>query len=216
MLLIVDDHLAGLDTLERTLQGVMGAAIWSSAKPAQSSARTPAPAGGCQDGSADDSGRFRTDEQGRDGLSRRGQDHHAQRQTRPCGAAGRRGSTQQACSRCPDPVRDEAVHRDISGLPEEWNHDAIPALPAAQITDQSDSARAHELRDVLTRNSVPHLFLAADSEEGGDQLRQAGQDGSALPVPVTYTRQVITNSARTGRAVRGCLQSQRRLVHAIA
>jgi thioredoxin reductase (NADPH) len=60
-----------------------------------------------------------------------------------------------------------------------------------QIIDRQQSARAHVLRDLLARNSVPYVFHAADSEEGRKQLQQAGQDGSVFPVLVTYTGQVL-------------------------
>ena len=91
----------------------------------------------------------------------------------------------------PGAGRDEGFHRGISELLEEWARQAIPALPAVQIIDQQGSARGHELRDVLGRNTVPYVFLTADSEEGSKQLEQAGQDGSVLPVLVTYTGQVL-------------------------
>jgi thioredoxin reductase (NADPH) len=93
----------------------------------------------------------------------------------------------------PGAGRDEGFHRGISELLEEWAQEAAPALPAVRIIAQQQSARAHELRDVLARNSVPYVFHAADSEEGRKQLQQAGQDGSVLPVLVTYTGQVLVD-----------------------
>jgi thioredoxin reductase (NADPH) len=91
---------------------------------------------------------------------------------------------------------DEGFHRGISELLEEWAHEATPALPAVRIIDHRQSARAHELRDLLARNSVPYLFHAADSEAGKKELQQAGQDGSVLPVLVTYTGQVLVAPAK--------------------
>src|SRR5262245_8898277 len=87
----------------------------------------------------------------------------------------------------PGAGRDEGFHLGISELLEEWAHEVTPALPAVQIIDQQQSARAHELRDLLARSSVPYVFHPADPEEGRGQLQQAGQDGSVLPVLVTYT-----------------------------
>ena len=63
----------------------------------------------------------------------------------------------------PGAGRDEGFHRGVSELLEEWAHDAAPALPAVRIIDRQQSARAHELRDVLARNSVPYVFHAAES-----------------------------------------------------
>jgi thioredoxin reductase (NADPH) len=88
---------------------------------------------------------------------------------------------------------DEGFHRGISELLEEWAHEAAPALPAIRIIDRQHSARAHELRDLLARNSVPGIFHTVESAEGQSWLAQAGQDGSVLPVLVTYTGQVLVD-----------------------
>jgi thioredoxin reductase (NADPH) len=93
----------------------------------------------------------------------------------------------------PGAGRDEGFHRGVSELLEEWAHEAAPALPAVRIIAHQQSARAHELRDVLARNSVPYVFHAAESADGQSWLQQAGQDGSALPVLVIYTGQVLVD-----------------------
>jgi thioredoxin reductase (NADPH) len=72
-------------------------------------------------------------------------------------------------------------------------HEAAPALPAVRIIAPEQSARAHELRDLLARNSVPYAFHAAESADGRLWLQRAGQDGSALPVLVIYTGQVLVD-----------------------
>jgi thioredoxin reductase (NADPH) len=93
----------------------------------------------------------------------------------------------------PGTDRDEGFHRGISELLEEWAHEAAPALPAIRIVDRQHSARAHELRDVLARNGVPGIFHPFESAEGQSWLAEAGQDGSLLPVLVTYTGQVLVD-----------------------
>ncbi len=93
----------------------------------------------------------------------------------------------------PGAGRDEGFHRAVSELLEEWAHDTAPALPAVRIIAQQQSARAHELRDTLARNSVPYAFHAAESADGQSWLQQAGQDGSVLPVLVTYTGEVLVD-----------------------
>jgi thioredoxin reductase (NADPH) len=95
----------------------------------------------------------------------------------------------------PGAGRDEGFHRAVSELLEEWAHDAAPALPAVRIIARQWSARAHELRDTLARSSIPYTFHAAESADGQSRLQQAGQDGSALPVLVTYTGQVLVDPA---------------------
>jgi thioredoxin reductase (NADPH) len=91
---------------------------------------------------------------------------------------------------------DEGFHRAVSELLEEWSQSSAPALPALRIIDQQHSPRAHELRDLLSRNSAPYVFYAADSAEGRALLQQAGQDGSALPVVLTYTGQVMVDPSK--------------------
>jgi len=93
----------------------------------------------------------------------------------------------------PGAGRDEGFHRAVSELLEEWAHDAAPALPAVRIIAEQHSARAHELRDTLARSSIPYAFYAAGSADGQSLLQQAGQDGSALPVLVTYTGEVLVD-----------------------
>ncbi len=87
----------------------------------------------------------------------------------------------------PGAGRDEGFHRGVSELLEEWAHDTASALPAVRIIAHQQSARAHELRDTLARNSVPYVFHDAESADGQSWLAQAGQDGTRLPVLGTYT-----------------------------
>jgi thioredoxin reductase (NADPH) len=96
----------------------------------------------------------------------------------------------------PGAGRDEDFHRAVSELLEEWAHDATPALPAVRIIAEQRSARAHELRDALARNSVPYVFHTAESADGQSWLAQAGQDGTRLPVLVTYTGQVLVDPSQ--------------------
>jgi thioredoxin reductase (NADPH) len=87
--------------------------------------------------------------------------------------------------------RDEQFHRTVSELLEEWTHDAAAVRPAARIIAPERSPRAHELRDLLTRSGVPLVFHAAESPEGRSLLHEAGQDGSALPILLIYTGEVL-------------------------
>src|SRR5215510_1070214 len=61
----------------------------------------------------------------------------------------------------PGAGRDEGFHRAVAELLEEWAQDTAPALPAVRIIAERQSARGHELRDSLARNSVPYVFHAA-------------------------------------------------------
>jgi thioredoxin reductase (NADPH) len=93
----------------------------------------------------------------------------------------------------PGAGRDEGFHRAITELLEEWAHEAAPALPAVRIIAPPRSARAHELRDTLARNSIPYVFHTAESADGQSWLRQTGQDSPALPVLVMYTGEILVD-----------------------
>jgi thioredoxin reductase (NADPH) len=93
----------------------------------------------------------------------------------------------------PGEAPDETFYRGVSELLDEWARDGAPVRPGAQLIAPQGSARAHELRDLLARNSVPVAFHAAGSDEGRRRLREAGQDGSALPVLVMYTGEILAN-----------------------
>jgi thioredoxin reductase (NADPH) len=93
----------------------------------------------------------------------------------------------------PGAGRDEGFHRGVSELLEEWAHDADPAVPAVRIIAEQQSPRAYELRDVLARSSIPYVFHTAESADGQSWLQQSGQAGSALPVLVMNTGEVLVD-----------------------
>jgi thioredoxin reductase (NADPH) len=88
---------------------------------------------------------------------------------------------------------DERFHRDVSELLEEWAHTAAPDRPAVRIIGDDRSARSHELRDLLGRNSISYLFHPADSEEGRTWLETVQKTGSVLPVVVLYSGETLVD-----------------------
>ncbi|HMG31868.1 MAG TPA: FAD-dependent oxidoreductase [Jiangellaceae bacterium] len=89
--------------------------------------------------------------------------------------------------------RDEGFHLAISELLEEWARDSAEDQPAVHIIGEQHSARAHELRDLLTRNGIPFEFSPADSDRGRLLLEQSRHAGSALPVVITYTGHTLAD-----------------------
>lgn len=73
---------------------------------------------------------------------------------------------------------DELFHRSVTEFLHEWTR-AEQSTPheLTLIADRS-SARGHELRDLLTRNRVPHGFFFSDSENARQQLSRLDVDGS--------------------------------------
>jgi len=89
---------------------------------------------------------------------------------------------------------DGGFHLAVSELLEEWARDsAAGGGPAVHIVGQQQSARSHELRDVLTRNGIPFEFFPAESDRGRLLLERSGHAGSALPVVITYTGQALAD-----------------------
>ena len=93
----------------------------------------------------------------------------------------------------PHPGRDESFHLAISELLEDWARDNAPGQPAVQIVGEPNSARAHELRDILGRNGIPYEFCTAESAPGHMLLEEFGQSGSALPVVITNTGHTLAD-----------------------
>jgi len=74
-----------------------------------------------------------------------------------------------------------------------WDKSREPDSVALRIVGRPRSARAHEIRDVLTRVGIPYWFYDDDSEAGRRVLREAGADGSRLPVVVYLDGTVLAD-----------------------
>ena len=62
-----------------------------------------------------------------------------------------------------------------------------------RIAARENSARAYEIRDLLTRFNTPFTFHPTDSEEGAALLREVGQAGSRLPTVVRHDGRVLVD-----------------------
>jgi thioredoxin reductase (NADPH) len=89
--------------------------------------------------------------------------------------------------------------------PEEWLYPQVqetlsawalahrPRHEHVRIVGEQWSPRSHELRDLLTRNTVPFGFYAADSEEGRRLLAEHGLDPGRLPVAIFFDGKVVAD-----------------------
>jgi thioredoxin reductase (NADPH) len=96
--------------------------------------------------------------------------------------------------------------------PEEWVYpqvqEALTAWATAhrphhehiRLVGEEPSRRAHELRDVLTRNAVPFGFYAAGSEEGRRLLEEHGVAAGRLPVAILHDGRVLVDPANDALA----------------
>jgi thioredoxin reductase (NADPH) len=79
---------------------------------------------------------------------------------------------------------DELFHRTVCEFLHEWSR-ADPDTPREfSVVAAPWSPRGHEIRDLLTRNGVPHNFYASDSVPGAALLARAGVAADAGPLVV--------------------------------
>lgn len=88
---------------------------------------------------------------------------------------------------------DELFHRTICEFLNEWWRSDSDAPHEVTLIADPFSARAHEIRNLLTRNGVPHLFHANDSEEGRTLLRDIGREGTTEPVVMVLGGHVLVD-----------------------
>jgi len=92
---------------------------------------------------------------------------------------------------------DEQFHRVITGSLEEWWREHGGRSEGVMVTLIGDepSARVHEIRDVLTRGSLPFAFHPSDSPEGQAAFRRLGVSEPAGPVLSLDTGAVLVDPA---------------------
>jgi thioredoxin reductase (NADPH) len=74
-----------------------------------------------------------------------------------------------------------------------WDKTREPSAAAVRIVDAPHSARAHLLRDVLSRGGVPYLFFGDDSDQGRRLLREHDLERARRPVAVYYDGTVLVD-----------------------
>jgi thioredoxin reductase (NADPH) len=90
---------------------------------------------------------------------------------------------------------DEQFHRVVTGSLEEWWREQGGRFESITVIGDDPSARVHEIRDLLARNSVPFGFYPSDSPEGRAALRRLGVGHPAGPVLSLYTGVVLVDPA---------------------
>jgi len=75
----------------------------------------------------------------------------------------------------------------------DWTRTHGPRMELVRVVGDDPSPRAHELRDLLERNGIPHGFHLADSDEGSRLLERTGQDGSRLPLVILLDGLVLVD-----------------------
>ncbi|HZW04916.1 MAG TPA: NAD(P)/FAD-dependent oxidoreductase, partial [Anaerolineaceae bacterium] len=89
---------------------------------------------------------------------------------------------------------EELVYPQIQRALTAWTRTRRPQHVVMRVVGEPWSARSHELRDALARNTVPFIFYAADSAEGQQLLRAHGAETVPLPVVVTHNGTVLPDA----------------------
>jgi len=97
----------------------------------------------------------------------------------------------------PATVPDEIFHRAVTELLEEWARSHLPAFEAVRVVGEEWSARSHEIRDLLSRNTVSFGFYLVDSERGQALLQELGASGASLPVVALFNGVVLERPSPT-------------------
>jgi len=100
----------------------------------------------------------------------------------------------------PSQPGDERFHQAISGFLYEWARLHRPRFQAVRVVGDRWSARSHELRDLLSRNSIPSGFYPVDSEEGQTLLGSVDATREQLPVVVLFDGRVLANPSNAALA----------------
>jgi thioredoxin reductase (NADPH) len=88
---------------------------------------------------------------------------------------------------------DELFHRTVTELIHEWTRASSTGPREIEVVAEQWSPRGHELRSLLTRNSVPHVFHPADSMRGRQLLREAGMEDTKSPAVFLLDGRVLVD-----------------------
>jgi thioredoxin reductase (NADPH) len=88
---------------------------------------------------------------------------------------------------------EHGLYPAVSEFLASWARSEPEGFTMFRIAAPANSARAHEIRDLLTRFGTPFTFHATDSEEGIALLREVGQTGSLLPTAVRHDGRVLVD-----------------------
>ena len=86
---------------------------------------------------------------------------------------------------------DEMMYRAMSEYLSSWTREQEPNFEMFRIVAAEGDSRVLQLRDVMTRFSMPFGFYAVEREAGRRLLDEAGLDATRLPVVIRYDGQVM-------------------------
>ena len=88
---------------------------------------------------------------------------------------------------------DEMMYGAMSEYLASWTREQEPQFELFRIVAAEGDGRVAQLRDVMTRFSMPFGFYAIDTDKGQQLLDEAGLDGTQLPAVISHDGQVIVD-----------------------
>ena len=88
---------------------------------------------------------------------------------------------------------DHGLYPAVSEFLASWARSKPERFAMFRIAGPENSARAYEIRDLLTRFNQPFTFHETASEEGAALLSEVGQAGCALPTVVRHDGRVLVD-----------------------
>ena len=88
---------------------------------------------------------------------------------------------------------DELFHRTISEFFYEWSRAESRETREIVLVAPPNAPRGYELRNLLARNGLPHVFVASDSTEGRELLHTVDHDDETVPVVILHDGRVLVD-----------------------
>ena len=88
---------------------------------------------------------------------------------------------------------DEMMYGAMSDYLASWTSEQEPQFELFRIIAEEDDPRVPQLRDVMTRFSMPFGFYAVGTDAGKRLLDEAGVDASRLPVVISHDGHVMVD-----------------------
>jgi thioredoxin reductase (NADPH) len=90
-------------------------------------------------------------------------------------------------------VPDHGLYPPVTEFLASWARTEPDGFAMFRIVAPENSARGHEIRDLLTRFNMPFAFAQAGSEEGVALLREVGKAGSHLPMAIRHDGRLLVD-----------------------
>ena len=95
---------------------------------------------------------------------------------------------------------EELFHRTIAEFFFEWSRHEARETREIVLVAPADVPRGHELRNLLVRNGLPHVYSTTESDEGAALLVEVGQPGASVPVVVLHDGRVLVDPSNAALA----------------